>query len=97
VSAKAAAVLMTIAIGTTGRRRIRPFQRRGSAAAYAHYNPCVIQDVSPDWVKDDLGERFVKAALHFRDDYDGRVTATVVRNRSLVSQPSGAVLYLHGF
>ena len=63
----------------------------------ADYNRGAMQDVSADWVKDDLGERFVKATLHFPDDYDGTVTATVVRNRERVSQPRGAVLYLHGF
>ena len=48
------------------------------------------------WDEDsELGARFVKATLHFPDDYDGTVTATLVRTKALLSTRR-AVLYLHG-
>jgi alpha-beta hydrolase superfamily lysophospholipase len=50
------------------------------------------------WVCDpELGDDFVQTTLRFPPDYDGDVTATLVRNEPLVSRPEGAVLYLHGF
>ena len=53
---------------------------------------------TPTWVRDpELGERFVQTTLRFPPDYDGEVTATLVRNEPLVSPARGAVLYLHGF
>ncbi len=53
---------------------------------------------TPHWVCDpELGERFVQTSLRFPPDYDGEVTATLVRNEPLVSRAKGAVLYLHGF
>ena len=53
---------------------------------------------TPHWVCDpELGERFVQTSLRFPPDYDGEVTATLVRNEPLVPRAKGAVLYLHGF
>jgi len=53
---------------------------------------------TPLWVCDsELGERFVQTTLRFPPDYDGAVTATLVRNEPLVPRAKGAVLYLHGF
>ena len=72
-------------------RCLRPlYSVRGS------YNPPVTP--TPHWVCDpELGERFVQTSLRFPPDYDGEVTATLVRNEPLVSRAKGAVLYLHGF
>ena len=53
---------------------------------------------TPPWVCDpELGDRFVQTTMRFPPDYDGEVTATLVRNEPLVPQAQGAVLYLHGF
>jgi alpha-beta hydrolase superfamily lysophospholipase len=53
---------------------------------------------APHWVRDpELGDRFVQTTMRFPPDYDGEVTATLVRNQPLLPQPKGAVLYLHGF
>ena len=58
----------------------------------------VMPTPTPHWVCDpELGERFVQTSLRFAPDYDGEVTATLVRNEPLVSRARGAVLYLHGF
>ena len=35
--------------------------------------------------------------MRFQPDYDGEVSATLVRNEPLVSPAAGAVLYVHGF
>jgi alpha-beta hydrolase superfamily lysophospholipase len=52
----------------------------------------------PDWERDtELGSGFVQATLRFPADYDGAVTATLVRNDPRVPRGRGAVLYLHGF
>jgi alpha-beta hydrolase superfamily lysophospholipase len=51
-----------------------------------------------DWKNDcELGPGFVYKTLPFPDDYDGKVTATVVRNEPLVPNARGAVLFIHGF
>jgi alpha-beta hydrolase superfamily lysophospholipase len=53
---------------------------------------------TPQWIPDpELGDRFAQTTLRFPPDYDGEVTATLVRNEPLVPHPQGAVLYLHGF
>lgn len=50
------------------------------------------------WVPDnELTSGFVKTTSEFPPDYDGAVTATLVRNETLVTNAKGAVLYLHGF
>jgi alpha-beta hydrolase superfamily lysophospholipase len=54
---------------------------------------------SSEWSEDkELGSGFVYRTLSFEDDYDGPVTATLVRNELLVAggKPA-AILYLHGF
>jgi alpha-beta hydrolase superfamily lysophospholipase len=52
----------------------------------------------PNWIRDlELGDGFVQTTLTFAPDYDGEVTATLVRNEPLVSRAQVAVLYLHGF
>jgi len=58
-----------------------------------------IQDAGGvSWTPDcELGAGFVQTTLRFPDDYDGKVTSTVVRNEPQVSNPRGAVLYIHGF
>jgi alpha-beta hydrolase superfamily lysophospholipase len=51
-----------------------------------------------NWTRDpELGDGFVQTTLKFPPDYDGEVTATLVRNGPLVSEAQVAVLYLHGF
>jgi alpha-beta hydrolase superfamily lysophospholipase len=53
---------------------------------------------APHWVRDaELGDGFVQSTLQFPADYDGNVTATLVRNDPLVPHARGAILYLHGF
>jgi alpha-beta hydrolase superfamily lysophospholipase len=53
---------------------------------------------TPHWIRDpELGDRFVQTTMRFPPDYDGEVTATLVRNEPLVPRARGAVLYLHGF
>ena len=49
------------------------------------------------WKPDRELPGFVETTLRFPDDYDGPVTATLVRNEPRVESPKGAVLYLHGF
>ncbi len=52
----------------------------------------------PDWSRDpELGDGFVQTTLTFPPDYDGEVTATLVRNEPRLSEARVAVLYLHGF
>src|SRR5262245_2623912 len=53
---------------------------------------------STDWPIDpELGSGFGAMTLSLRDDYDGPVTATLVRNQPAVHAGTPAVLYLHGF
>jgi len=53
---------------------------------------------SSDWVDDtELGPGFVCQTLSFDDDYDGPVTATLVRNKECVQAGKPAILYIHGF
>jgi alpha-beta hydrolase superfamily lysophospholipase len=53
---------------------------------------------TPHWVPDtELGDRFVQTTMLFQPDYDGQVTATLVRNEPLLRYATGAVIYLHGF
>jgi alpha-beta hydrolase superfamily lysophospholipase len=50
------------------------------------------------WTHDsELGAEFVAQTLRFEPDYDGEVTATLVRCDPLLAAARGAVLYLHGF
>jgi alpha-beta hydrolase superfamily lysophospholipase len=52
----------------------------------------------PRWIRDtELGDGFCQTTLKFEDDYDGPVTATLVRNHPLVNARGRAVLYIHGF
>src|SRR5688500_10961825 len=48
------------------------------------------------WRPDKLLAGFEALELHFPDDYDGRVSATLMRLRA-GEAPRGAVLYVHGF
>ena len=51
-----------------------------------------------DWRDDpELGPDFRQLTLSFTPDYDGEVTATVVRNSRLLPPTKAAILYLHGF
>jgi alpha-beta hydrolase superfamily lysophospholipase len=51
-----------------------------------------------DWNQDpELGAGFVSKTLFFGDDYDGPVTATLVRNQPCVEKRKPAVLYIHGY
>ena len=51
-----------------------------------------------DWCDDqELGPGFRQLTLSFTPDYDGEVTASVVRNRRLLPPTTAAILYLHGF
>jgi alpha-beta hydrolase superfamily lysophospholipase len=51
-----------------------------------------------DWRDDqELGPDFRQLTLSFTPDYDGEVTATVVRNSRLLPPTKPAILYLHGF
>jgi alpha-beta hydrolase superfamily lysophospholipase len=52
---------------------------------------------APRWTRDTELAGFCQATLRFPRDYDGDVTATLVRNEHPVSTPKGAVLYIHGF
>ena len=53
---------------------------------------------SPEWPDDpELGSGFGYKTLCFEDDYDGPVTATLVRNKPLLKASKPAILYLHGF
>jgi alpha-beta hydrolase superfamily lysophospholipase len=51
-----------------------------------------------DWrVDQELGPDFRQLTLSFTPDYDGEVTATLVRNSHLLVPTKPAILYLHGF
>jgi alpha-beta hydrolase superfamily lysophospholipase len=51
-----------------------------------------------EWLVDpELGAGFGFKTLSFKDDYDGPVTATLVRNQPCVTSGKPAILYLHGF
>ena len=51
-----------------------------------------------DWRDDqELGADFRQLTIAFTPDYDGEVTATVVRNSRLLPPTKAAILYLHGF
>ena len=52
-----------------------------------------------DWCDDqELGPGFRQLTLSFTPDYDGEVTASVVRNRRLLPPTTAAdTVYLHGF
>ena len=52
--------------------------------------------VTSAWRPDTLLPEFEALTLHFPDDYDGAVSATLVRLRAGAA-PRGAVLYVHGF
>jgi alpha-beta hydrolase superfamily lysophospholipase len=53
---------------------------------------------SSAWLDDpELGSGFGYTRLSFKDDYDGPVTATLVRNKPCVDAGKPAILYLHGF
>lgn len=54
------------------------------------------QIIEPLYQLDILGSGYEQATLNFPDDYEGQVTATLVRKKA--EQPtSKAVLYIHGF
>lgn len=54
------------------------------------------QIIEPLYQLDILGSGYEQATLNFPDDYEGQVTATLVRKK--MQQPtSKAVLYIHGF
>jgi len=51
-----------------------------------------------EWPDDpELGSGFGYRTLSFADDYEGPVTATLVRNKPLLTSRKPAILYLHGF
>src|SRR5688572_29742996 len=50
-----------------------------------------------DWAPDTELRGFIAKTLRFPPDYDGEVTATLVRQEPLLDAPRRAVLYLHGF
>jgi alpha-beta hydrolase superfamily lysophospholipase len=53
---------------------------------------------SSTWPEDpELRAGFGYKTLTFPDDYDGPVTATLVRNQPLVGTDKPAILYIHGF
>ncbi len=53
---------------------------------------------SSSWPTDpELGSGFGYQTFSFEDDYDGPVTATLVRNEPLLKRGKPAILYLHGF
>jgi len=54
------------------------------------------QIIEPLYQLDILGSGYEQATLNFPDDYEGQVTATLVRKKA--QQPTNkAVLYIHGF
>ena len=54
------------------------------------------QQSAPQYQADILGEGYEQATLNFPDDYEGKVTATLIRKKA--SQITNkAVLYIHGF
>jgi alpha-beta hydrolase superfamily lysophospholipase len=53
---------------------------------------------SSEWPDDpELGSGFGYKTLSFANDYDGPVSATLVRNKPLLTPRKPAILYLHGF
>lgn len=61
-------------------------------------NTAASRDSHNDWKPDcELGQGFFYKTLKFQDDYDGKVTATVVRNQPLLPDAKGTVLATHGF
>ncbi|MCC6412668.1 MAG: alpha/beta hydrolase [Saprospiraceae bacterium] len=51
----------------------------------------------PSYQPDDLGDGFEKATLQMPDDYEGKVTCTLVRKPIGSLEGGKAVLYVHGF
>ncbi|MBY5959793.1 alpha/beta hydrolase [Membranicola marinus] len=49
-----------------------------------------------NYTPDVLGDGFEQLVLHFEDDYEGRVVATLVRKKS-EAPTTKAILYIHGF
>lgn len=49
-----------------------------------------------DYLPDVLGDGFKKLTLSLKDDYEGRVVATLIRRKSETTS-SKAILYVHGF
>jgi alpha-beta hydrolase superfamily lysophospholipase len=54
------------------------------------------QTIEPLYQLDVLGPGYEQATLDFPDDYEGQVTATLIRKKAAQSTPK-AVLYIHGF
>lgn len=54
------------------------------------------QQSAPQYQADILGEGYEQATLNFPDDYEGKVTATLIRKKFSQST-NKAVLYIHGF
>ena len=54
------------------------------------------QQSAPQYQADILGEGYEQATLNFPDDYEGKVTATLIRKKASQST-NKAVLYIHGF
>ena len=54
------------------------------------------QQSAPQYQADILGEGYEQATLNFPDDYEGKVTATLIRKKTSQST-NKAVLYIHGF
>lgn len=59
-------------------------------------NNVITNEPIANYTPDVLGNAFEKLTLHFEDDYEGAVTATLVRKLSAVLAQK-AVLYIHGF
>jgi alpha-beta hydrolase superfamily lysophospholipase len=58
----------------------------------------VVAPAVADWKTDtELKEGFAQKTLTFTPDYDGDVTASLVRNDPVIGAAKGAILYLHGF
>ena len=49
-----------------------------------------------NYVEDILGNGFENAKINLEDDYEGKVVATIIRNRASINSKK-AVLYIHGF
>ena len=54
------------------------------------------QITEPLYQLDVLGSGYEQTTLNFPDDYEGKVTATLVRKKSATTTQK-AVLYIHGF
>ncbi len=54
------------------------------------------QQSAPQYQADILGEGYEQATLNFPDDYEGKVTATLIRKKAS-QNTNKAVLYIHGF